>query len=116
MSYSRNISFNSASYSFFIFTLHTIQGEEKMMTGWNTCMGWGFGGGLFSIILIVGAIIGIVFLVQWLIRKNGSTYGETREEETRPSAEEILKRRYARGEISREEYLNLKSDLEGEER
>ena len=87
-----------------------------MMTGWNTGMGWGFGGGLFSIILIAGAIVGIVFLVRWLVSKNGPIYGGTSEGGTPQSVEEILKSRYARGEISREEYLQLKSDLEEEKR
>lgn len=86
------------------------------MYGWNSGMGWGFGGGLFSIILIVGAIVGIVFLVRWLVSKNGPIYGGTSEGETSQSAEGILKSRYARGEISREEYLHKKSVLEGEER
>jgi len=87
-----------------------------MMYGWNQGMGWGFGGWLFAIILIGGAIVGIVFVVQWLGNKNGRTYGGTSEGETLQSAEEILKNRYARGEISREEYLQLKSDLEEEKK
>lgn len=74
-----------------------------MMNGWNTGMGWGFGEGLFSIILIIGAIIGIIFLVRWLVNNNSAG--------THQSAKEILKKRYALGEISREEYLQLKSDI-----
>lgn len=77
-----------------------------MMTGWNTGMGWGFLGGFFSIILIIGAIVGIIFLVRWLVNNNGAGRSQ--------STKEILKNRYARGEISREEYLQLKSDLEEE--
>lgn len=86
------------------------------MYGWNTGMEWGFGGGWLSIVLIVGAIVGFVFLVRWLVTKNGPIYGGTGEGETPQNAEDILKGRYARGEISREEYLHVKSDLEGEER
>jgi putative membrane protein len=81
------------------------------MYGWNSGMG-AFGGGLLSILLIIGAIIGIVFLIQWLVNKNGSTSAWKNDGEPRQSAEEILKSRYARGEISREEYLHMKSDLE----
>ena len=76
------------------------------MNGWNTGMGWGFGGVFFAIILLIGVIVGIIFLVRWLINKNGS--------EMPQNSQEILKNRYARGEISREEYLQLKSDLEEE--
>jgi putative membrane protein len=87
-----------------------------MMNGWNTGMGWGFGGGLFSFILIAGAIVGIVFLVRWLVSENVTTSGGTSEGETLQSAEEILKSRYTQGEISRKEYLQLKSDIKEEKK
>jgi putative membrane protein len=72
--------------------------------------GWGYGGygnwlGPLVMVLFWGAVItGIVFLVRFLIRQGSS---HDRED----SALEVLRRRYARGEISKEEYLEKRADL-----
>jgi putative membrane protein len=62
--------------------------------------------GLFGMILFWGLLIaGTVFLIRWFI-------GETvikRED----SALEILKKRYARGEINKQEFDEHKKDLMG---
>jgi putative membrane protein len=62
--------------------------------------------GLFGMILFWGLLIaGTVFLIRWFI-------GETvikRED----SALEILKKRYARGEINKQEFDERKRDLMG---
>ena len=70
------------------------------------------GGGMwiwmfFNIIIWILVILGIVLLVVWVVRK--TRIGErSRVEE---SALEILKKRYARGEISKEEYEEKKRDI-----
>ena len=68
--------------------------------GWMPMMGIG----LFGMILFWGLLIaGTVFLIRWII-------GETvikRED----SALEILKKRYARGEINKQEFDERKRDL-----
>ena len=82
------------------------------MMGWN--YGWGmmFLGGLLML-LFWGIVIA---LAVWAIRK--FTRSERDREEGKPlafredSALEILKQRYAKGEISREEYQNMRRDLE----
>ena len=63
--------------------------------------GWGMGGlGLGALLLLVG----VVLLVVWLARTGaGPSGGET--------PERTLKRRYASGEIDREEYLRRLEDL-----
>ncbi len=70
--------------------------------GWMPMMGIG----LLGMILFWGLLIGsTVFLIRWLI-------GETvikRED----SALEILKKRYARGEINKQEFDERKRDLMG---
>ena len=70
--------------------------------GWMPMMGIG----LLGMILFWGLLIGsTVFLIRWLI-------GETvikRED----SALEILKKRYARGEINKQEFDERKRDLTG---
>lgn len=59
------------------------------------------------ILFWVVVVLGIVWLVQSLSRSSSAQrYGETRE-----SALEILQRRYASGEISKEEYLEMKDEL-----
>jgi putative membrane protein len=78
--------------------------------------GWGFFGlghllgflGIFGIffklLLTAGVIVGIVFLVRWAAsRSAGMPRGD--------SSLDILNRRYANGEISREEYEEKKRDL-----
>lgn len=67
-------------------------------------MDW-FGGGWFMMILWWGLIIvGIVLLVKWL----GGQKSRTKRDD---SALEILKKRYASGEISKEEFEEKKKDL-----
>jgi len=84
------------------------------MMGGGGMMGWGgggpglVGGGLLMLlfwgVLIVAAVVG----VRWLWDQGRPAAGRGREE----SSLEILKRRYARGEIEREEFEMKKRDLE----
>ena len=62
-----------------------------------------YGGYMWFLILILAVILAYV-----LVRAARGGPGGPRED----SALEILKRRYARGEISREEYLEMKRELE----
>jgi len=70
----------------------------------------GYGGGwLGSIIMVafwVAVIVGIVLLIRWLVvsTKGGGSGAED-------SALEILKKRYARGEIDKKEFEQKKKDL-----
>lgn len=66
--------------------------------------GFGFMGG-FMWIFWIAVVVGIVFLVKWAMpsRPNG--------ERLELNSIEILKNRYARGEIEREEYEQKKNDL-----
>ncbi len=75
--------------------------------------GWGYGGygnwlgwlGPLVMVLFWAAVItGIVFLVRFLIRQGGSRDRED-------SALEVLRKRYARGEISKEEFEAKRRDL-----
>ena len=73
-----------------------------MMGNWGYGMMGGFG--FLSIFLWILIIVGIVLLVVWLVRKTPQWQQERIEE----SAMEILKKRYARGEINREEFEEKK--------
>ena len=69
-----------------------------------------FGGGLFPILLGVLFIAGIVWLVAAIFR------GPDRPQQMQPpslpeSPLDILKRRYAKGEINKEQYDQMKQDL-----
>ncbi len=78
--------------------------------------GWGMMGGFgwwwfmpIFMVLFWGLVIwGIVALVRGLSGSRGSDSGSGRPD----SALEVLKKRYARGEINREEYEEKKKDLE----
>jgi putative membrane protein len=67
--------------------------------------GWGMGfGWIFMILFWALVIMGIVFLIKLV---SGREKGEKKEE----TALDILKKRYAKGEIGREEFEDKKKDL-----
>ncbi len=73
----------------------------------NTMMGYGMGAWmLLGIVFWVLVVAGLVLLVIWIVQKALGGRGGAVE-----SALEILKKRYARGEISKEEYEEKKRDL-----
>jgi len=75
-------------------------------------MDWGFGSGWFGFILMVIflilVIVAIIFLIRWLVVSSRAGSHGRKPEET---ALEILKKKYARGEINREEFEEKKRDL-----
>jgi putative membrane protein len=79
-------------------------GGPGMMDGWG--MGWF--GGIFMIIFWILIIVGLVFVIRWLIQ---SSKGESGRVSSSSRALEILKERYARGEIERKEFEEKKQDL-----
>jgi putative membrane protein len=69
-------------------------------------------GGLIML-LFWGGFIALVFFVIRAVLRSGNTDKEQRSSDYRgENSLEILKQRYARGEISRDEYLAMRSDLE----
>jgi putative membrane protein len=73
--------------------------------------GFGFGiGGFLGMILIWGLlIVGSIWLIRVLF--SGGINKPLRETEREDQALEILNKRYARGELKREEYELMKQDL-----
>ncbi|HIH69181.1 MAG TPA: SHOCT domain-containing protein [Methermicoccus shengliensis] len=75
-----------------------------MMWPWMAGFGWaGMGGGLIVLLILV-------VLVVWVLNREEES-NEGRGGGT-SSAREILDERYARGEISEEEYLRMRERLE----
>jgi putative membrane protein len=74
------------------------------MWGWEYHMGW------FSIILIglfwIAVIVAILFLIRWLI-----VSASHKKAKPTDSPLEILRIRYARGEINKQEFEEKKKDL-----
>lgn len=74
-----------------------------MMHDWMM-NGWGMGLGFIFWLLTLGAVVaGII----WLVRSPGKGWNIT----PRSSGLDLLEERYARGEITREEYLEKKRDM-----
>ena len=64
---------------------------------------WGIGMMLFMLVFWGLVVAGIVFAIRWLVQQGRSSRSD--------AALEILRERYARGEIDREEFLARKRDL-----
>ena len=92
--------------------IHSVLCQQRydmgpgMMWGWGHPMGWLWMVmmGLFWVALIVA----VIFLVRWLLLSTG---GRSREPLGEESPLEILKKRYARGEIDKQEFEEKKKDL-----
>jgi putative membrane protein len=83
-------------------------GEGYGMGPW---MMWGYGMGWFGpiimIIFWIAVIVGIILLIRWVIVSSRKEYKVKSDE----SALEILKKRYAKSEISKEEFEEKKKDI-----
>ncbi|MBU4597662.1 MAG: SHOCT domain-containing protein [Proteobacteria bacterium] len=90
-------------------TTSWAQQEGGRSDYWGPHMMWGGGwmGGTFMIIFWILVIVVIYFGIRWAI-KSGDSHGFKQAE----SALDVLKRRYASGEIDREQYLSMKQDVE----
>jgi len=75
-----------------------------MMGGWG--MGWF--GGIFMILFWILILIVLVFVIKWLIQ---STSRARDNGQSGYRALEILKERYARGEIDKAQFEDMKRDL-----
>jgi len=73
----------------------------------NGFMNWGWGGMVFQWLFLVIIIIAVIWAIKYFAgqRQTGSTSRSD-------SALDILKRRYANGEIDKQEFEQKKRDLE----
>ena len=66
-----------------------------------------YGFGWIGLLLNIAIIVGIVILVVWAVKRFTSGSSST----TIQTPHEILQTRYARGEITRDQYQQMLSDL-----
>jgi uncharacterized membrane protein len=83
-----------------------------MWHGWG--MGWGGTclGFLFLLLLLGGLVLLIALAVWAIVRFGRPGVGPAHPGSPYEDSLETLRRRYVQGEISREEYLAMKQDLE----
>ena len=74
-------------------------------------MNWGYGsnwlGTLIWLAILIAVVIAIIALVRWMTISGGGSKASN----SCDSAMEILRRRYAKGEITKEEFTAMKGDL-----
>ncbi|MHA2427675.1 MAG: SHOCT domain-containing protein [Candidatus Hermodarchaeia archaeon] len=87
-----------------------------MMGGFGGYGTFGWIGFILNLVITLGVIIGVILLIVWAVRRrsnNGqvlSTVGSI--DGPISSPREILNTRYARGEITREQYKEMIADLD----
>jgi putative membrane protein len=76
-------------------------------------MGLGMGFGVFGIFLMLLFWGALIYLAVWLVKElfPGSSQSFGQHSERTKNAGEVLDERYARGEIDREQYLQMKRDI-----
>jgi len=80
----------------------------RSMDNWGHMMNYRYGGFFMWLFLVVVVALAIYFIV---MHSKKTTPSERSSEE---SALDILKKRYAKGEIMKEEFDRMKKDIEGE--
>ncbi|TGE34353.1 SHOCT domain-containing protein [Desulfosporosinus sp. Sb-LF] len=95
-----------------------MSGWGNMMGGWGNGYGYGGYGGGYGWMGMMGLMmpiifgVGIILLAIYVFRRNNSRV-QTGEFGRHNSGLDILRERYARGEIDSAEYRSRKQDLEG---
>jgi len=85
-----------------------------MMWGWPNMMGGLFGGFgfiwmIFIFLFVIAIIAGVIILIVWAVRRSSSM--QQPQQKSISTAMETLKERYAKDEITKEEFENIKKDL-----
>ena len=80
-------------------------GHDGMMGG----SGFGIFGMIFGLIFMLLFIVGSILLVVWIVKQFAP--GKTSAPPSTSNALEILKEQFARGEINKEEFVEMKKEL-----
>jgi len=79
---------------------------------WGWGFGWWIGGMIMMVIFWIVVVVGILALIRWLSgQSQPRRISRPQAKESFESALEILRKRYARGEITKEEFENMKKDI-----
>ena len=82
------------------------------MMGYFGYGGMGGIGMILNFVITIGVVIGLVLLVVWVVRRtSGNHIRPDSQNLTGQSARDIAQMRYAKGEISRDEYQKILADL-----
>jgi putative membrane protein len=76
-------------------------------------MGGGWLIGLIVLVLVLILVVGGIAAIVWFVAQGsrGSRQGQRQEPQRESDALEILRQRYARGEIDREEFQRMRDEL-----
>ena len=85
-----------------------MMGGGGMMNGFG---GFSLLGGLIGLIFNLAIIVGIVILIVWAVKRFTGGSANLNQPSGGQSPREILQARYARGEITRDQYQQMLSDL-----
>lgn len=84
-------------------------------TGFGGFGAFGWVGVILNLVITIGIIVGIVWLVTWLVRQfaQGDFNSPAFQNRVDPTEtpRHVLQLRYARGEISRDQYVEMLEDL-----
>ena len=75
-------------------------------TGYGMMHGWGLGG--IGMIVWILLIVGVFILIKWIVQ---TVTGGNAKSKQSPSAMDILKQRYAKGEIDKARFESMKKDI-----
>ena len=94
---------------FFIWPGIAFANDGVHMGGWGHMMNFWWGGAFMWIVFLIVIVVVVYFVLQ---STRPRSYDSSLRETPRETSIDILKRRYARGEISKEEFEQMKKDLE----
>jgi putative membrane protein len=75
---------------------------------------FGYGMGFFGWIMMALFWGAVIWLIVWLVNQNRHPNNHVDNQSERRTPQEILKERYAKGEISKKEFDEMKKDLSKE--
>ncbi|MGD2270671.1 MAG: SHOCT domain-containing protein [Desulfobacterales bacterium] len=95
--------------------LGPLTNPADALAGWGNYGSWhmgpgmtgGWGMGWIMLIFWILVLVGLILIIRWLVQMTGGEKRPTRSSR----AIDILKERYARGEINKAEYETMKKDL-----
>jgi putative membrane protein len=84
--------------------------------GYGMMDGYGFGGlglwgGLIGLLFNIAIIVAIIWLIVWAVRRLTSGPSQWNHSAANESPRDIVQARYARGELTRDQYQQMLKDL-----